>query len=202
MARPRKSGKRTKSGRLITPRDYGNDIVQARRALFDCMSIKNGKAADQVFDGIGQLWALDFLDGHHLDSELMRDTARKYGERYWKRNADKAPKCSKGERSSHSRPNPHDTHGDIIFERWIDDLPVYERQVLEHVVVDHWFSDGRAGFVNRLVGTELANRGLFLSSEPIALSTAHDRDLLEALLRALFILVDGALPARFERRAA
>jgi hypothetical protein len=29
-----------------------------------------------------------------------------------------------------------------------------------------------------------------------------DRETLAALLRALFVLVDGAMPARFERRAA
>lgn len=205
-----KSGKRYKNGRLQQPttregrqnRDYGNEFVQRRRALFDCMAIKNGKAADQVFDGIGQLWALDFLDGHHLDPELMRDTARKYGELYWRRNNAMAPKCGKLERGDRAKSALIDSRADLTMERWIDDLGSmpFEKQVLDHAVVDYWFSDGMAGFVNRLVSTELLKRGrlpLFMEME-----TSGDRDLLAGLLRALFVLVDGVLPARFERQAA
>ena len=197
--RPRKSGARDKNGRLIQMRDYGNSVVQARRALFDAMCIKGGTAADQCFDGIGQLWALDFLDGHHLDPAVLRDTARKYAELYWSRNGATAPKIGQAERVGYSRPSLNDTGRDLLFERWVDDLPTYERQVLEHVTTDYWFSDGTAGFVNRLVSTELLARGRV--PRFVEMATAHDRDLLEALLRALFVLVDGALPARFERAA-
>lgn len=198
--RPRKAGKRGKNDRLIQMRDYGNAVVQKRRALFDAQCIRGGTAADQCFDGIGQLWALDFLDGHHLDPAVLRDTARKYAELYWSRNGATAPKVGQVERVGFSKPAHHDTGRDVLFERWIDLLPSYERQVLEHVVVDFWFNDGSAPFVNRLVSTELLKRGRF--PEFMEMDTAHDRDLLNALLRALFALVDGALPARFERRAA
>jgi hypothetical protein len=204
----KRSGKRYKNGRLQQPttaaarqaRDHGNAFVQARRALFDAQCIKGGKAADQVFDGIGQLWALDFLDGHHLDPELMRDTARKFGELYWRRNNATAPKSGKLERGDRARTSLIDSAADRCMERWIDDLPDYERQVLEHVVVDPWFSDGVAGFVNRLVSTELLKRGRV--PQFLEMEAPDDRDKLDALLRALFVLVDGALPARFERRAA
>jgi hypothetical protein len=197
MARPRKKGPRTKSGRLVVMRDYGNDRVQEQRALFDAICIRQGKAVDQVHDGIGQLWALDFLDGHHLDPELMRDTARQYAERYWTRNADKAPKCSKNERSSHSTPSLQDTRADLIFERWLDSLPAYERAVLELSTVDYWFNgEGRvAPFIERLVSTELLRRGRI--PRFIEMEASGDRDLLAALTRALFVLVDGSLPARW-----
>jgi hypothetical protein len=204
----RKSGQRYKNGRLKGPttrldriaRDYGNDFVQKRRAMFDAMSIRGGKAADQVFDGIGQLWALDFLDGHHLDPDVLRDTARRYAELYWTRNGATAPKTGKAERVGFSLPSLEDNGGDLLFERWLDYLPDYERRVLEHVMIDCWFTDREAPFVTRLVSTELLSRGKL--PEFVELSTAHDRDLLDALMRALFVLVDGALPARFERRAA
>lgn len=202
MGRKRKDGPRSKSGRLLKLRDYGNNVVQARRALFDAQCIRQGKAADQVFDGIGQLWAMDFLDNDAFDPELLRDTARQYGECYWRRNADKAPKTAKLERGDRSRQNYEDTRKDLLFERWCDDLPAWERSVLEHTVVDYWFSDGNAGFVSRLVSTELLKRGRMPDWKMVELSTAADHDLLQALMRALFILVDGALPARFERRAA
>jgi hypothetical protein len=200
--RPRKAGPRGSTGRLLKLRDYGNAVVQQRRNLFDAMCIKGGKAADQVFDGIGQLWALDFLDGHHLDPELMRDTARKYAAIYWRRNNATALKCGQIERSDRAKVVHEDSRSDLMFERWSDDLGMmpYERGILEHVCVDYWFSDGCAGFVNRLVSTELLRRKRI--PDLVEMETAHDRDLLNALLRALFVLVDGALPARFERRAA
>jgi hypothetical protein len=134
-----------------------------------------------------------------LDPDVLRDTARRYAHLYWHRNGATAPKISKHERLGHSQPSLADTGGDILFENWIDALPAYERSVLEHVVVDYWFSDGSAPFVNRLVSTELLRRKRI--PDIVEFETAHDRDLLNALLRALFVLVDGALPARFQRAA-
>jgi hypothetical protein len=207
MGRKKTFGSRSPSGRkkkpttasLRTKWDYGNDRVRERRNLFDAQCIRGGKAADQAFDGIGQLWALDFLDGHHLDPDVLRDTARKYAYLYWNRNADKAPKTGKPERIGFSLPSLEDTSGSLLFERWSDDLPIYERQVLEHVMVDYWFSDGCAGFVNRLVSTELLRRGRI--PDLVEMEAPDDRSLLDVLLRALFVLVDGQLPARFRRAA-
>lgn len=197
MGRKRKHGVREANGRLSrAARDYGNDIAQARRGMFDGTCIKSGKAADQAHDGIGRLWALDYLDGHHLDPELMRDTARRYAELYWQRNADKAPKVGQAERVGFSKPSLMDHAGDFVMERWLRDLPTYERQILEMVVVNHWHSDAEAPFVNRLVGIELMERGRIAFAEP---EQPGDRVKLSALLRALFVLVDGARP---HRRAA
>lgn len=194
MPRKKKAGAREKNGRLSRAvRDYGNEIVQARRNLFDAMCIKSGKAADQVFDGIGRLWALDFLDGHHLDPELMRDTARQYAEIYWRRNADKAPKTGQVQQLGHAHDPLIDSRSDLRFEKWLDILPNLERSVLERVVVKHWFSDKSEPFVNRLVGCELMQRGRIKFAVP---EDRGDRDLLATLLRALFVLVDGAMPIR------
>lgn len=195
MPRKKKAGPRGKTGRLQNwkARDYGNEIVQARRNLFDAMCIKAGKAADQVFDGIGRLWALDYLDGHHLDPSLMRDTARQYAEIYWRRNADKAPKTGQVQQMGHAHDPLIDSRADLRFERWIDILPSLERDVLERVVVKHWFSDESEPFVNRLVGHELMQRGRIKFAVP---EQGGDRDALATLLRALFVLVDGAMPIR------
>jgi hypothetical protein len=190
------SGRKKKASTVLARQkwDYGNDRVQERRNLFDALCIRNGKAADQAFDGIGQLWALDFLDGHHLDPDVLRDTARKYAYLYWNRNGATAPKTGNAERLGFSKPSLSDTGGDLLFERWTDDLPQFERSVLELVTVDYWFSDGSAPFVNRLVSTELLRRKRI--PDLIEMETSHDRDLLAALLRALFVLVDGAMPLR------
>lgn len=194
MGRKKKGGAREPSGRPSRAvRDYGNDIVQARRTMFDCMAIRDGKAADEVSDGIGRLWALDFLDGHSIDPAVLRDSGRKYAALYWVRNADKAPRVSDAERVGFSKPSLEDTRADLLFERWLDDLPVYERRVLETVVVDHWHSDGEEPFVERLVGRELMQRGRIKFASP---EHPGDRTQLAALLRALFILVDGVTPIR------
>ena len=89
MAGKIKSGLRYKGGKRKQPTtrkgrqawDYGNEVVQRRRAMFDCMAIKGGKAADQVHDGIGQLWALDYLDGHGHESDTLRDAGRLFAVR-------------------------------------------------------------------------------------------------------------------------
>jgi hypothetical protein len=202
VGRKKTKGNRSPSGRLKKAstvagrqqRDYGNEVFQARRALFDSMAIKDGKAVDQAHDGIGRLWALDYLDGHHLDPCLLRDTARKYAELFWIRNADKAPNICDAERVGFSKPSLEDSRADLLFERWIDDLPTEERQALEMVVIDHWHSDKEAPFVDRLVGYELMQRGRIKFARPIE---AADRELLASLLRALFVLVDGVTPHRY-----
>lgn len=207
MGRKKTPGSRSAGGRkkkpstnaLRTKWDYGNDRIQERRNLFDAHCIRGGKAADQAHDGIGQLWALDFLDGHHLDPDVLRDTARRYAHLYWNRNSLTSPKIGQAERLGFSKPSLVDTGGDLLFEKWTDYLPTYERSILELVTVDYWFSDGSAPFVNRLVSTELLKRGRV--PQLIEMETAHDRDMLNALLRAIFALVDGALPARFARAA-
>lgn len=195
MPRKKKSGPREKNGKPSrSVRDYGNEFVQARRAMFDAMCIRGGKAADEAHDGIGRLWALDYLDGHHLDPALLRDTGRKYAALYWRRNADKAPKTGQPERVGFSHPSLQDTGADLLFERWLDDLPAYERSVLESVVVKHWHTDGAEPFVDRLVGKGLMERGRVRFAEALK---PGDHDLLATLLRGLFVLVDGALPKRF-----
>jgi hypothetical protein len=177
-------------------RDYGNDRVRERTALFDAMCIKGGKATDQVADGIGQLWALDFLDGHGFDDRLLRDAGRDYGRLYWTRHNDKAPKISEFERSDRAKQSYDDTRSDLRFERWADDLKSlpYERQVLEHVVVDYLYSDGAAGFVERLVSTELLKRGRV--PRMFHMEEIGDRATLGALIAALKVLVDGVVESR------
>lgn len=211
MGRKKTPGSRSLGGRKKKPSttalrakwDYGNERTQNARNLFDAKCIRDGKASGQVFDGIGQLWALDFLDGHHLDPDVLRDTARRYAHLYWNRNGATAPKTGSAERLGFSKPSLIDTGGDLLFEKWTDILPLYERSVLELVTVDYWFSDGSAQFVNRLVSTELLKRGRL--PQLVEMESANDRETLSALLRALFVLVDGTLPARhdsWERKAA
>lgn len=77
--RPRKAGARRKDGRLaIQPRDYGNIVVQQRRASFEIF--QGGKADQQVYDAIGRAWAVGLLDGQNVDAAMLRDKGRQYAE--------------------------------------------------------------------------------------------------------------------------
>lgn len=198
-----KSGKRKPDKNRAIPWDYGNQRAQQRRALFDCMAIKGGKAVDQVHDGIGQLWALDFLDGHGFDDTALRDAGRTFAELWWSRYQATAPKTAQYERASRTT-HAFDgrTKRDIMFDRMDDSLPCrsMERAAVIDLCVDPWFFDDIAMWANRLVTTELARRGRF--AELIEIEGAQDRDMLAALIRGLCALVDAGLPARFERRAA
>lgn len=196
----RKSGLRYKNGQLkrATTRlarqafDYGNDVVQAKRALFDCMAIKGGKAADQVHDGIGQLWALDFLDGQAHADDTLRDQGRLFAELWWSRYSATAPKISKYERASRTT-NSHDGKSvrDYLFERMDEALPsgTMERAAVVDLCIDPWFFDEIALWAKRLVGTELLKRGRV--PEMIQFETMNDRVMLDALIRGLTALVDA-----------
>lgn len=206
-------GNRTASGKLKNPStaaarlakawDYGNDRVQERRTLFDCMAIKGGKAVDQVYDGIGQLWALDFLEGHGFDGAALRDAGRLYGELYWHRYSATAPKTGKLEPASRTSGGDFAvTKRDLLFDRMDENLRgcTYERRVLGDLVIDPWYSDDIAWWANRLVTTELVARNRI--PRAVEFSSPSDHGFLAAAIRGLLALVDGALPARFERRAA
>jgi hypothetical protein len=217
----KKSGPRYKNGRLKgattregrrAPFDYGNEVVQRRRAIFDAMCIKGGKAVDHVHDGIGQLWALDFLDGHGFDDTALRDAGRTFAELYWSRYSLTAPKTAKLERASRTT-NAYAgyTARDRIFDRMDDSLrPGYiERAAVVTCCVDHWFSDAIVDWAQPLIVTELVRRGRIRNRREydgldcaIMLPLVEHRTMLDGLIRGLCLLIDAGLPARFERRVA
>jgi hypothetical protein len=215
----RKTGQRYKSGRLKGPTtraarksqapDYGNDAVQKRRALFDCRKIKNGNKAvlDQVHDGIGQLWALDYLDGHGFEDSALRDAGRTFAELWWDRYQATAPAMQKYERASRTT-NFYEgrTTRDRIFDRMDDSLTPgsIERSAVVTLCVDYWFRDYAAPWAHRLVCLELLKRGRTaeLMELPGPDQEAQDREMLAGLVRGLCLLIDAGLPARWERRVA
>jgi hypothetical protein len=203
------AAKKLKKRASVTPWDYGNDVVRRHRALFDCAIIKNGKAADQVHDGIGQLWALDFLDGHGFDGVALRDAGRLFAQLWWERyagadgSANLAPKVSSFERASRSSAIYDGmTKRDLLFEKLDDCLPSnsLERGAIIDLCVDPWYREGVTPWAHRLVCCELLKRKRI--PEAMGFETSADRDKLAAAIRGLCALVDGALPQRWERRAA
>jgi hypothetical protein len=203
MSRPRKSGKRHKSGKLAKPttragrqkHDYGNERIQAIRSAFDHPKIKQGKAAGQVFDPIGQLWAMDLLDGYGFDGSLLRDAGREYIGLYLYTYVAMLPKGSQFERAYGAKPDLTPTRRDIRFAMLDDLLPIgsQERYWAHKLLLDHFGLDTVPAFVERLVNGRRKVLGL-----PHSSSVADDADLkaLACVVRGLLALVDGCLPDR------
>lgn len=199
----RKSGKRTASGRLsranADPRkawDYGNEIVQARRLLFTHETIQGGKAADQVSDAIGRLWALGMLNNHGFDGKMLCDKGRDYANAWWAywggrlSATDNEPRTS----SSQSKEVPSARPADLYFER-IDaylERGTLARKCLLELLVDYE-GDDIAPWAARLIGHGLMERKRIRFAEPLEPS---DRIMLNAAIRGLCALVDGTVPMR------
>jgi hypothetical protein len=206
--RPSKSGKRTKSGRLekskLIPRDYGNDVVQERRALFNGVR-KNAEGktvdvSDQIYDAPGQLHALGFFDNHGHDPALIRDTIRDYGFGYWNRHSDKAPKCGQYERASFGTDPLIDSRLDLSFERMSRALEGmrYEQRCLQALVVDCWWTDRIPPFARLLINEKLRSLG---RNAPDDAPGENDHEMLQGALRAVFRLIETGLQMHTRRAA-
>jgi hypothetical protein len=84
-----------------------------------------------------------------------------------------------------------------------------ERSALLSLLVDPVVGsrpDGRddAPWVNSHIAYALLEKKKLVPAymQPVRFPDANDHELLKAAVRGLCLLVDGALPARFERRAA
>lgn len=204
----RKSGKRTKSGRLsragkpLFQTTEPNDRVIERRSLFSFVHPskgpdgRHGTIDQDICDGIGQLHALGLLDGHGLDPQDMRDAARFYGEHYWTRYRETAPKTGKYERTDKSMSQYlGETAADRRFDRMDEALQGYERSVLMTLVVDTAWGDEIVPWAQAMIDEALLERKRFRSGV-IRFPDGNDRAMFEACIRGLCLLVDGGMEMR------
>ena len=212
MGRKRTKGNRSPSGRLKKGTttlarqkwDYGNDVVQARRALFDAMCVKGGKAADEVGDGVGQLWAVGRLDGNGFEADDLRDVCRLYEELHKRDYGDLDYKIQNFERADRAHiAELIATPKDILFARFNEALPsgTFEQMAVYELAIINKCADTLSPWIKAIVDFELVRLGRV----PRAMSfpTAHDYGILDAAIRGLCALLDAGLPARFQvRRAA
>jgi len=212
MGRKKTAGNRSPSGRKKKPStqalrqkwDYGNDVVQKRRALFDAMCIKGGKAVDEVGDGAGQLWAVGKFEGHGFEDDALRDVARLYELLHRRDYGETDYKIQRFERSDRSYSEGWTTTpSDVLFQRFNEALPAgsFERMAVYELAIINKCADKLSPWVRAIVDHELLQKGRI--PEAMAFPTAHDYDILSAAIRGLCALLDVGLPARFQvRRAA
>lgn len=217
--RPRKTGPRTKSGRLSQAKDHGNARVQDRVSAFRHRDILDGKAEwIDLFDGVGQLHAIGMLEGHGIDGKLLREAGRDYIGLYMSYFIDMMPKGCDLERAYGGRTGsgksdaiPPASKRDLRFIMLDGLLPVgsEERYWTHKLLLDHFGLDTVLPLVDRLVNFKFSQWHLPLPAGDRDMRTAGVEDFkrLGCILRGLFALADGAMPDRWHptkwiRRAA
>ena len=209
MGRKASKGARTKSGRLsraasaLAERNPPAHYILERRRLFSFVTPTKGpdgrvgEIDQDVCDGIGQLHALGLLDGHGFDGKDLRDAGRFFGEHYWTRYRETAPKTGKYERQDKSMSAYlGETAADRRFDRMDDVLRGYDRQVLMSLVVDTAWGDEIIPWAQSLIDEALLQRHRTPDTRPVRFPGMVDRAMLEACIRGLVVIVDGGMEMR------
>jgi hypothetical protein len=199
---------------MADDRGRPNERIMALRKLFSFVNPpvdkrldgRNGEIDSEICDAVGQMAALGLFDGHGHDPVEMVRSGRFWGCHYAALlcYGGRGAKVSGYERGDKSENIACQTKADIIFDRMNDGLGDYEREVLITLLVDPLIGTtpegANATWADALIAEGLRERGRLVSCAMFP--SLHDRELLNAAIRGLCALVDGQLPARFERRAA
>lgn len=208
--RPRKSGARDKRDRLITEkRVEPASYVIDRRNLFAFVTPTKGPEGrvgtiDQdICDGIGQFHALGLLDGHGFDAQDMRDKGREWRDGYCILLKKSGYETGGYERMDKGVAEAKYTHRDERWDGMDESLRGFERTVLLSLLVDpivgSW-PDGEteAPWVRSIVSEALLKRGKIVPA--MRFPTFEDREMLNAAIRGLCVLIDASLPSRWEQQ--
>lgn len=182
------NARRTPSGRIsragITPFDYGNDRVQARREAFRVF--QGGKADNDLADHIGRAWAAGLLEGTRYDAALLRDIGREYGQLFWMYYQGGPAVASietRSRSSGQAAADDQDRRGER-FKRLDDAARDAGRAAYSALhalcVNDHWFPDDNPAWLARLLDERMKIRSVV---------EAKDRDTILLARSALVAMV-------------
>jgi hypothetical protein len=197
--RPRKSKEQKLKDAFerTAPAQY---ILDRRRSFGGIATApKGGEIDSEVCDAIGQLCALGLLDGHGHDPVELRDKGRFWGGHYAKLMKGSAVKVSSYERKDRTSGHANALTGaDLMFDRMDENLPSYERVILLSLLVDPLIGHGdTVPWAQSLIDEALLQRKRLPEGRVMRFPDMDDRYKLEACIRGLCVLVDGALPARW-----
>lgn len=208
MAKRYKNGRKkqptTVAGRLMQAWDYGNDRVRMLRASFEHPKLHGGKAAAEAHDPIGMLYATLWLEDHGHDSKEMVRIAREYAFLFYERFA-RGGGCtlepSHTPRDGGRPPEGHQSDGQSARYCRLDEALGFgaERKAVRDLMLGYYGSDEVPAWVQHFINERRRLLGMSVAGW---LPTPQDQETLASLVRGLCRLVDGALPARFERKAA
>lgn len=180
--RPRKSGKRTKSGRLISPIVKGSDRAEERKALF----------GQDAMDAIGRAYRAGLLgEGDQAKDRLS--IGRRYAQAYHAEYSITRYRCALDT-------SPRGFSGDIDGQtndrrEWVDDqsrkmvatgCAPFADQLLDPLRV---WTDNSPAWLERLIDNALANRQRELRGQ--ARLAADERDWV--ILKAALVGIDAML---------
>jgi hypothetical protein len=211
--RGRKPKTKEQKAKDAAERNQPAQYILDRRKLFSFVQLppasrqdgRNGEIDSEVCDAIGQLCALGLLDGHGYDPIELRDKGRFWGCGYAQRMKMLGPRTGSYEpRSRSTNASTALTGEDLLFDRMDEALGNgFERSALLSLVVDPLIGRREnVPWAQMFIDDELFKRGRFHNWMVVGGVTESDRNLLNATIRGLCALVEGALPGRYERRAA
>ena len=197
-----KKKRASRSKAALLERNPPADHILERRELFSFVTPtkgpdgRHGHIDQDICDGIGQLHAVGLLDGHGLDAQDLRDAGRFFGEHYWVRYRETAPKTGKYERRDKSMSAYlGETAADRRFDRMDDALRGHERAVLMTLVVDTAWGDEIVPWAQSLIDEELLGRGK-VRRGVVRFPDMSDRAMLAACVRGLCAICDGGMVMR------
>jgi hypothetical protein len=214
MARKKTPGNRYSNGRKKQPGTNAernakvaaskpNPRVIAMRDFYAHPKLHKGKAAAEAYDPIGKLFATLWLEGHGHDSKEMVRIAREYGALFYERFGQSSggsmePSClpqGSGRPPASCQPEGRSAR----YERLCEALGCGpERLAVREIILNYHGSDEVPAWVARMVNERRYLLGLSYTGWRMI---DQDKAKLAELVRGLVRLVDGALPARFERAA-
>lgn len=197
-------GRKSRAVRELLDRASPADYIVERRRLFSFVQLpkesrldgRNGEIDSEVCDGLGQLHALGLLDGHGFDGKDLRDAGWFYGDHFWSRYRETAPKSAQYERQDKSMSAYlGETAADRRFDRMDEVLRGYERSVLMSLVVDRTWADEIIPWAQALIDEGLLERKRFRRGV-IRFPDTNDRAMLAACIRGLCSIYDGGMEMR------
>lgn len=195
--RPRKTAEQKAKDSVERTQPAG--YILDRRKLFSFVEApKGGEIDSEVCDAIGQLCSLGLLDGHGHDPVELRDKGRFWGGHYAKLMKAVGTKVASYERKDRSEPTGALTGADVLFDRMDEHLPGFERARLLELIVEPLIGEApTVPWAQALIDMALLERKRFPENRVVRFPTMNDREMLNAAIRGLVILVDGALPHRW-----
>lgn len=187
--RPKKAGKRNKSGRLMVTRDQGNDRVQALRDRFSVF--QGGKAGNELGCCIGKAWAAGLLEGQGADAQALRDAGRDYARLWYKYYGATQIRTSRFERHSKGFSSAEVTPEQRRFlkmDEILAGLDRVKRDAFYALCIDYFESDAVPPFVDRLINERLTLKGLEVTG---CLPVRGDAERLVSAAEVLLAIVEG-----------
>lgn len=183
------TGDRFPGGRLKPMRDYGSERTVELRMRF--RAFRDGKADHWVGTPIGRAWIVGLMEGHDIDSAVIRDAGVAYAQLYWSHYP--APSAVANYEAMDRRgAQVGNDRRSILFtamDAAILSAGRDSRDAVHNLVIDcHWLPDENPAWLDRLI-----NLNMIRARQPAVgqLPTDADRARLDLAVQGLLAITAG-----------